>query len=271
MTASPTNRVPYVHVDAFASRVFGGNQAAVMVLGEWLPDALLQQIAAENMFAETAFLVATPGGAAEFELRWFAPACEVALCGHATLAAGHVVLRQDDEREVIRFATRKAGVLAVSRAGEGYELALPAIATDDTPPAGIADGLGAEPAELAWSDKGYLIARYDSEAEVRALAPDMAQLASHGDTAFIATARGADTDVVSRVFVPGAGIPEDSVTGSAHAALAVFWTPRLGKESFSANQASARGGDLGCRLTGDKAMLTGQCVTVAEGLYYLPG
>ncbi|WP_137680429.1 PhzF family phenazine biosynthesis protein [Aurantiacibacter suaedae] len=271
MTASPTNRVPYVHVDAFASRAFGGNQAAVMVLGEWLPDALLQQIAAENMFAETAFLVATPGGAAEFELRWFAPECEVALCGHATLAAGHVVLRQDAEREVIRFATRKAGVLAVSRADEGYEMALPAIATDDEPPAGIAEGLGKAPAELAWSAKGYLIARYDSEAEVRALAPDMAQLASHGDAAFIATARGQKADVVSRVFVPGAGIPEDSVTGSAHAALARFWAPRLGKEGFSAHQASERGGDLGVRLAGDKAMLTGQCVTVAEGLYYLPG
>ena len=264
-------RVPYVHVDAFAARAFGGNQAAVMVLDTWLQDAVLQQIAAENMFAETAFLVPTPGGAADFELRWFAPACEVALCGHATLAAGHVVLRQDAEREVIRFATRKAGILAVSRAYEGYELALPAIATDDAPPAGIAEGLGAVPAELAWSSKGYLIARYESEAEVRGLTPDMAELARKGDTAFIATAPGAKTDVVSRVFVPGAGIPEDSVTGSAHAALARFWTRRLGKESFTAHQASERGGDLGVRLAGDKAMLTGQCVTVAEGLYYLPG
>ena len=266
-------RVPYVHVDAFAGQPFGGNQAAVMVLDAWLPDALLQQVAAENMFAETAFLVPTPGGAAEFELRWFAPACEVALCGHATLAAGHVVLGQDKERAAIRFATRKAGVLAVSRQAEGYELALPLIELADPVPAGIAGGLGGEPAELAWNAGGYLVARYDNEAEVRALAPDMALLASHGDVAFIATARGTAgaSDVVSRVFVPGAGIPEDSVTGSAHAALTTFWCDRLETESFSAHQASARGGDLGCRMAGDKAMLTGECVTVAEGLYYLPG
>lgn len=263
--------IPYCHVDAFASAAFGGNQAAVMVLDHWLEDDVLLAIAAENMFAETAFLVPSPEGRGDFELRWFTPEVEVALCGHATLAAGHVVLGQEAERETVRFETRKSGLLAVSRAGEGYELALPAIAVGDTPPEGMTEGLGAEPEEVLWDAKGYLICRFGDEDAVRALDPDMARLATYGDTMFICTAKGEDSDIVSRVFVPGAGIPEDSVTGSAHAALTVYWEPRLGKHSFTAHQASARGGDLTCTLDGKRAVLGGQCVTVVRGLFYLEG
>lgn len=261
--------VPYWHVDAFAARMFAGNQAAVMVLDGWLDDAVLLAIAAENMFAETAFVVPTPQAATDFALRWFAPAMEVALCGHATLAAGHTMLGREGAGDAVTFQTRRAGVLEVRQAEHGYDLGLPVIAVEDEAPCGIADGLGAEPEELLHDARGYLIARFDSEARVRALRPDMAALAAHGDTMFIATAPGKTSDVVSRVFVPGAGIPEDSVTGSAHAALTPFWAARLGRDIFTAHQASQRGGDLTCRLAGERVILGGQCVTVAQGRFYL--
>jgi len=264
-------RIPYWHVDAFTGQTFGGNQAAIMLFDAFPDDAMMQAIAAENMFAETAFIVAGQSADAEFSLRWFTPEMEVALCGHATLAAGHAVLAQDPERQVVRFATRKAGVLEVRCDGNGYGLSLPAIRVDSPPPVGIADGLGGNPQEMVWDALGYLICRFASADEVRALAPDMQALASHGDTMFIATAAGGKADVTSRVFVPGAGVPEDSVTGSAHAALTPFWVERLGKDSFTAHQASKRGGDLTCTLDGDRAILGGRCVSVVEGLFYLPG
>lgn len=267
--AAATTSVPYWHVDAFATRMFAGNQAAVMVLDGWLDDGLMQAIAAENMFAETAFLVPTPEAATDYALRWFAPSMEVALCGHATLAAGHAMLGREGAGDVVTFQTRRAGVLEVRRAEHGYDLGLPAIAVESEAPDGMADGLGAEPEELLYDARGYLIARFDCEAQVRSLTPDMAALAAHGDTMFIATAPGNKSDVVSRVFVPGAGIPEDSVTGSAHAALTPFWAERLGRANFTAHQASQRGGDLTCRLAGERAILGGQCVTVAQGRFYL--
>jgi len=267
--------IPYWHVDAFAGQAFGGNQAAVMLFDRFPEDATMLAIAAENLFAETAFVVATPDADADYDLRWFTPAVEVALCGHATLAAGHVLLAQDMDRRgkthQISFATRKSGMLTVRRAGNAYELALPAIAAAAPAPDGIADGLGHMPEEIVWNDAGYLICRFASEADVRALTPDMAALASHGDTMFICTAAGEDADVVSRVFVPGAGVPEDSVTGSAHAALTPFWAARLGRSAFTAHQASARGGDLTCRLDGERAIIGGECVTVVEGSFHLGG
>ncbi len=261
--------IPYWHVDAFAQRPFAGNQAAVMVLERWLDDGVMRAIAAENMFAETAFLVATPEGAADYALRWFTPSMEVALCGHATLASGHVLLGAEGAGALVTFQTRKAGILEVRCTDHGYDLGLPAIVVADPAPAGIANGLGAAPEELLHDPQGYVIARYRSEAQIHALAPDMAMLAAHGDTMFIATAAGERADVVSRVFVPGAGVPEDSATGSAHAVLTPYWAKRLGRSSFTARQASARGGDLACRLEGDRAILGGQCVTVVTGQFYL--
>ena len=263
--------IPYWHVDAFAARPFGGNQAAVMLFAHWPDDATMRAIAAENMFAETAFLIPSEDGAADFELRWFTPELEVALCGHATLASGHVLLTLERARESVRFATRKSGVLEVRRAGAGYELALPAIHVEGAAPDGLLAGMGAAPEEVRYDPRGYVLCRYGDEAAVRALAPDMAALARHGDTMFIATAPGEAVDVVSRVFVPGAGIPEDSVTGSAHAALTPFWAARLGRDYFTAHQASARGGDLTCRLAGERALIGGTCVTVVEGSFYLEG
>jgi len=264
-----TNSLPYWHVDAFAARPFAGNQAAVMPLEQWLEDATLQAIAEENNFAETAFVVRDGSGDADWELRWFTPTEEVRLCGHATLASGHVLLTRDGGDRV-SFRTRKAGVLEVARAGEGYELALPLIRTaPDAWPEAVAL-LGADPQEVWLSPDRYGVYLYASEEEVRALDPDLRGLRTLGNDQFICTAPGRDTDVVSRVFVPGGGVDEDSFTGSAHAALTYFWTERLGRERFTAFQASERGGQAACRREGDKAILSGPCVTVVEGRFFLP-
>ena len=263
-------KLPYWHVDAFASRTFGGNQAAVMPLDEWLPDATLVAIAAENLFAETAFVVRDDTGAADWELRWFTPAEEVRLCGHATLASGHVLLTRD-AGSTVTFRTRQAGNLEVRRARAGYELSLPAITTEASSWPEAVRLLGAEPLEVWRSPDRYGIYLFESEAAVRALKPDLRGLGVLGNDQFICTAPGAKTDIASRVFVPGGGVDEDSFTGSAHAALAPFWAPRLGRNEFTAHQASARGGDASCRLDGDRVWLAGGCVTVVEGMFYLEG
>jgi PhzF family phenazine biosynthesis protein len=272
-----------VQVDAFADRPFTGNPAAVVPLEEWLPDDVLQAIAEENNLSETAFTVAASDGEAEYELRWFTPTVEVALCGHATLASGHVLL---GDRDRLRFRTRQSGILVVGRDGEDYRLDLPqtrcSLATEEQrrdvvarDGAGIVDivsrdsaGDGAAP-ELYLSyegSEGVAILLFADEAAVRALAPDMKRLAEI-DYMVIATAPGSgDDDVVSRVFVPAWGVDEDPVTGSAHAALTPFWADRLGRDSFTAFQASRRGGRVECRRDGDRAILGGRCVTVIEGM-----
>ena len=262
-------KIPFAQVDAFADRPFTGNPAAVMPLDAWLDDDVLQAIAEENNLAETAFLVPGTGGA-DYDLRWFTPAVEVALCGHATLASGHFLLSRDGG-DTVSFATRKAGRLEIRRAGEGYELDLPAWETREEARVDIARLVGGAPIETRWRDGGYSRLVYATEAEVRALRPDFKALAAidPGDILYIATAPGQDTDVVSRVFAPGAGIDEDSVTGSAHCLLTPYWAARLGRDAFSAYQASPRGGHVGCRLAGDRAVLGGRCVTVIEGEFRL--
>jgi predicted PhzF superfamily epimerase YddE/YHI9 len=263
-------KLPYWHIDAFAGRPFAGNQAAVMPLEEWLPDETLQAIGEENNFAETAFVVRDATGACDWELRWFTPTTEIRLCGHATLASGHVLLQRDGG-ERVTFRTRRAGNLEVRRSDAGYELALPAIPTT---PGGFPEAvalLGSRPREVWLSPDRYGIYLFENEDEVRALAPDLRGLGALGDHQYICTAPGRDFDVVSRVFVPGGGVDEDSVTGSAHAALTPFWAARLGRDSFTAHQASKRGGDLACRLEGDRAWLGGPCATVVEGIFYLGG
>ncbi|MEO6388254.1 MAG: PhzF family phenazine biosynthesis protein [Croceibacterium sp.] len=266
MTRQP---LPYWHVDAFATRVFAGNQAAVMPLEAWLPDETLQAIGAENLFAETAFVVPDATGEADWELRWFTPELEIRLCGHATLASGHVLLERDGG-EKVTFRTRKAGVLEVRRlAAGGYELALPVIPTTPQDYPDAVGLLGAAPREVWRSADRYSLFLFDNEAQIRALQPDLKALSLLGDDQFICTAPGVATDVVSRVFVPGAGVDEDSVTGSAHALLTPFWAARLGRSQFTAHQASARGGDIACRLDGERAWLGGHCVTVVEGVFYL--
>ncbi len=263
--------LPYWHVDAFASRPFAGNSAAVLLLERWLPDAVLQAIAAETLFAATAFVVPDASGDADFELRWFAPTREIRLCGHATLAAGHALLDRDGGGRVT-LRPRHTGPIEVRRGpGSVYELALPVISTEpgDWPEAVAL--LGGAPSEVWRSRDRYNVFLFASEDEVRGLTPDLRGLARLGDDQFICTAPGTVTDIVSRVFVPGAGTDEDSVTGSAHAVLAPIWAARLGRGSFTAHQASARGGDLTCRLEGEQVWLGGHCTTVVEGAFYLSG
>ncbi len=264
-------RIPFTQVDAFATEAFGGNPAAVMPLAAWLPDATLQAIAAENNLSETAFLIPAEDDGADFELRWFTPAVEVALCGHATLASGHVVLQSKPDRERVTFATRRAGLLEVARDGLGYAMALPAYAAEPKPLPAILAALGLEGAvETRWHPSEYGLIVLADEAAVRALRPDFAALAREGDVLTIVTAPGSDADVVSRVFACGAGIDEDPVTGSAHSVLTPYWTGRLGRDRFTAYQASARGGRLTCRSEGDRVVLGGRCVTVIEGTFLLP-
>jgi PhzF family phenazine biosynthesis protein len=262
-------RIPFTQVDAFADAVFAGNPAAVMPLARWLDDATLQAIAAENNLSETAFFVPSVGEA-DFELRWFTPAAEVALCGHATLASGHVVLQSDPDRERVRFATRQAGVLEVARRGAGYEMALPGWKPMPKSLPDIVAALGVEPVETLWHDKGYALVIVADEAAVRAAKPDGRAVKALGPIVHIVSARGEATDVVSRVFTDYFDIPEDPVTGSAHAVMVPYWAERLGRDEFTAFQASKRGGRIGCRLSGGGVVLTGACVTVIEGTFLLP-
>lgn len=258
-----------IQVDAFADRPFTGNPAAVMPLDAWLPDEILQAIAMENNLAETAFTVPIRGDGSEpadsedadYELRWFTPATEVVMCGHATLASGHVLLAGDR----IRFRTRKAGILEVRRDGDGYAMSLPAWAPAPKALPQVVAALGCVPLETHWHPQRYAVALLADEAAVRAVEPDFRALAKEGDLLTIVTAPGEATDVVSRAFAPGAGIDEDPVTGSAHAVLTPFWAARLGRDSFTAFQASKRGGHVACRLAGDRVILGGRCVTVIEG------
>ena len=256
----------FVQVDAFADAPFTGNPAAVMPLDEWLPDETLQAIAMENNLSETAFTV--PAGDGEYELRWFTPTTEVALCGHATLASGHVLI----EGEEVRFRTRKAGMLKVRRDGEALTLDLPVTLVRPASDEALLRALGTPRAEVFISYRGAeatAIILLEDAAAVRACAPEMRALRDIELMAIVTAPGEAGYDVVSRVFVPAWGVDEDPVTGSAHAALAPFWAERLGRDSFTAFQASRRGGRLSCRLAGDRVILGGRCVTVIEGRYRL--
>jgi PhzF family phenazine biosynthesis protein len=268
-------RLPLIQVDAFGRGPFTGNPAAVMMLPHWLPDPVLQGIAADNNLSETAYLVPHDGGESDFQLRWFTPKLEVALCGHATLASGHVVLDALPDLARARFLTRQAGVLEVTREADALAMRLPAwpaaqrIANTDS----VAAALGARPSELWARGQDYLVALFDSPDEVRALAPDfraILALAPGVDLMMIATAPGEQTDVLSRVFVPACGVDEDPVTGSAHAVITPLWARLLGRNSFTAHQASVRGGWLACELAGDAVILRGQARTVIRGEYDLP-
>lgn len=271
-----TNSVPYYHVDAFAERPFTGNQAAVLVLEHWPEDAVLLAIGAENMFAETAFVVPDRTGDADYELRWCTPTVEVRMCGHATLAAGFALLNLSKIGSAVRFRTRHVGLLEVRRTEQGYEVALPAIATTPQSWPEATAAMGEEPAEVRRSEHGYTVMIYERETQVRELQPDFRALARlseqdpkrGGNSLYVVTAPGRETDVVSRAFVPSDGIDEDPVTGTAHAILAPIWAERLSRTGFTAFQASQRGGYLDCRLEGDRVWLGGRCAMVAEGRYY---
>ncbi len=256
--------LPFFQVDAFASKTFEGNPAAVMPLSEWLPDEVMQAIAAENNLAETAFTVPSERDDADYDLRWFTPTVEVNLCGHATLAAAHILLHG----AAVRFAT-KSGILTVSRGAELLRIDMPAAPVEPTDLPALTRALGVDaPVFVSREGNGNTIVLLEKEAAVRAVTPDFTALRQL-DYLVSVTAPGDDTAIASRVFAAYHGIDEDPVTGSAHCALVPFWAGRLGRHHFTALQASKRGGHLDCELHGDRVILGGHCVTVIEGHFQL--
>ena len=259
-------KLPYYEVSAFTTNPFGGNPAGVCPLDAWLPDAVLQSIAANNNLAETAFTVAR---GADFDLRWFTPTVEMDLCGHATLAAAFVLFTERNlSASEVRFHSR-SGLLEVSRANDLLTLDFPSRpATPCAGPEALIRGLGAKPVEVLKA-RDYL-AVFASEAEVRALKPDFAALKSLDCLGIIATAPGGDCDFVSRFFAPGAGVDEDPVTGSAHCTLIPYWARRLGKAKLFARQVSQRGGELFCELVGERVRIGGNAALYLRGEIFLP-
>lgn len=254
-------KLPLYQVDAFTSRLFGGNPAAVVVLNDWLDDDVLQAIAAENNLAETAYVIPNPGTS---PLRWFTPALEVDLCGHATLAAAHVLFRYHlPSLERLIFSTR-SGDLTVTR--EHGILAMDFPARPGRPievSNALVSALGAAPREAFLSRD--LLAIFESEADVRNFRPDFQRIASLDAFALIISAPGTEVDFVSRFFGPRAGIPEDPATGSSHCTLVPYWAARLGKSSLAARQLSARGGELRCEMRGERVIIGGATVEYLRG------
>jgi PhzF family phenazine biosynthesis protein len=256
-------RAPIFQVDAFATRLFTGNPAAVIPLDRFPEDSVLQAIAAENNLAETAFLVPEGG---DYRLRWFTPAVEVPLCGHATLASAAVIMERLQLGRCDVVFHSASGPLRVQRTDTGYVLDFPARPSEPIAiPPGLTAALGVFPVDVCVNAFNYL-ARLESEASLRALAPDMSAIARLDRSGVIVTAPGdGNYDFISRYFAPAKGIPEDPVTGSAHCMLAPYWAPRLGQTEFRAFQASRRGGEVLCRVVGDRVHLEGTCVFYLEG------
>jgi PhzF family phenazine biosynthesis protein len=254
-------QIPIYQVDAFTSDLFRGNPAAVCPLQEWLPDDTLQAIALENNLSETAFFTRDGDG---FKLRWFTPAVEVDLCGHATLASAFVIMSEIVRgSHEVRFQTR-SGELVVRREGDRYAMDFPARPPAECQPhPDLIRALGGNP-ERVLGARDYLVV-YGSEAEVRSLKPDMARLAATDRFAVIVTAAGRDVDFVSRFFAPAKGVPEDPVTGSAHCTLIPYWAERLGKTELHALQVSPRGGELWCEHLGDRVRMSGNAVLYLSG------
>lgn len=256
-------RIPLYQVDAFASRVFAGNPAAVCLLDRWVDDSILQAVAAENNLSETAFLVRNNEG---FDLRWFTPVTEVALCGHATLASAFILFTyQKWPGEQIRFQTRKSGVLVVTKRDDLLEMDFPAKpAYAQTPPAGLNEAFQVTPQEVLGSEEDLLVV-LDSERTVKAMQPDFFALERVACRGIIITARGDRSDFVSRFFAPRVGIPEDPVTGSSHCVLVPYWAGVFRKNDLHAFQVSKRGGELFCKHAGERVKISGKAVLYMEG------
>ena len=259
--------LPIYQVDAFTTGPFSGNPAAVCILSEWPADDLMQNIALENNLAETAFIMQQGN---DWLIRWFTPVTEVDLCGHATLASSFVVMNiLQPARTEVTFHSLHMGDLIVRKRGEMLELDFPS----DTPercklPEIIRESIGREPLECYRGRSDYLLL-YESESDIVNLAPDFRKLARAEGRGTIVTAPGSDVDFVSRFFVPGAGIDEDPVTGSAHTTLTPFWSERLGRKTLKARQLSARGGYLECSLAGDRTLIAGRAMLYLKGEIYV--
>lgn len=259
-------RYPIYQIDAFAETLFAGNPAAVVPLERWPEDGLMQAVAAENNLSETAFFAPAGEGGFDYRLRWFTPTVEVNLCGHATLAAGWLILnRLSPARDAVRFLSM-AGPLSVARDGDAVTLDFPARPATEIPrPTGAVKALGTRPESFHLATKAMAVF---AEAEtVRDARPDLDWIARLPSDGLILTAPGDEPgiDFVSRYFAPKAGLGEDPVTGSAHCTLVPYWAERLGRDRLRAAQLSARGGQLGCRLVGDRVFLTGGARLYLEG------
>lgn len=252
-------KIDYYQVNSFTRELTGGNPAGVCLLESWPDDARLQAIAGSHLLPETAFLV--PG---EPKLRWFTPTMEVDLCGHATLAAAHVLFAHLGVKDDAVTFDSRSGELNVSRAGDAYEMDFPVKHAETIrPPAGLTSALGAAPNEVLSGD--YLMCVLQDEQAVSELNVAPRELALLHEHAVMVTARGDDVDFVSRFFAPNMGIPEDHATGSAHCMLAPYWADRMGKQNLQAKQLSPRGGDLQCEVKGKRVLLRGHAVTFIEG------
>jgi PhzF family phenazine biosynthesis protein len=253
-------KIPYFEVDAFAGRLFRGNPAGICPLSKWLNDAVMQDIAAENNLSETAFFV--PNGN-DYDLRWFTPAMEIDLCGHATLASAFIVFSELGFRgDTVRFHSR-SGPLTVSRSGAVLTLDFPSRPPKPCPtPEALIDGLGKKPVEVLKARDYFAL--FDRAEDIRALQPDFGRLGTL-DEKVIVTAPGTDCDFVSRFFAPTAGVNEDPVTGSAHCTLIPYWAQRLGKKKLFARQLSRRGGELFCEDAGERVKIGGNAVLYLRG------
>ena len=261
-------QVRLFQVDAFAGQVFQGNPAAVCPLHSWLDDSRLQAIAEENNLSETAFLVRNVKG---FDLRWFTPRCEVGLCGHATLAAAFVVFNELNwEARSLVFESR-SGTLEVKRDGDLFAMDFPALKmVPCDAPSALLSGLSSPPQAVfrVDADQNYF-AIYASEAEVKAIRPNLPQLEQLHPYGVAVSARGDNCDCVSRYFAPGYGIPEDPVTGSIHCALVPYWAERMNKKNLHARQISNRGGELFCEVRDNRVRICGRAVKYLEGSIFL--
>jgi PhzF family phenazine biosynthesis protein len=248
-------------VDAFTSKPFGGNPAAIVPLDEWLPAETMQSIALENNLSETAFFVCEGD---HYALRWFTPTFEIDLCGHATLAAAFVIFNVlGTDEQILKFQT-KSGQLTVEKQGDRLVLDFPSRpATVCDVPAGLIEAIGGRP-KVVLKSRDYMLV-YDTEDEVRAINPNFAEILKIPTHAVIVTAPGKDSDFVSRFFAPEVGVFEDPVTGSAHCTLIPYWARRLGKTEFFARQVSARGGELFCELRGDRVKIGGNATLYMKG------
>ena len=260
--------LPIYQIDAFTQQYFAGNPAAVVPLHGWLKDDVMLNIAAENNLAETAFFTPADGDA-DFELRWFTPTYEIDLCGHATLAAAYVLFEHlNFQKPSVLFSTQ-SGLLKVSRQGEQLTLDFPARPPEETPVAKeLLQALGLERVVYAGLSRDWLL-EIDSEEQLRQLQVDISQLSKVSDKAVIITAAGQQKDFVSRFFAPNFGVAEDPVTGSAHCTLVPYWADKLDKSQLEARQISQRGGDLSCRLEGDRVFMSGHATTYLVGSIFL--
>jgi len=250
-------------VDAFAEKVFQGNPAAVMPLEDWLEDSLMQKIAMENNLSETAFFVKTDAG---YHIRWFTPEFEIDLCGHATLASAYIIKNfVEPHLAEINFTTQKAGALRAIAKDGIYTLDFPSrMPQSCKTPGQLFKSLGITTAVEVLKSRDYFVVLPNEDA-VKNADPDFTLIKELDSVGVIVTAKGQSADVVSRCFYPGAGIPEDPVTGSAHCNIVPYWSDKLGKTKLFCKQLSQRGGDLHCELEGDRVLMSGKCVLYLEG------